>query len=248
MGQTARGMAGAALLLGAAARLDGQVLHGQLREEGTNQPVPAAFVILLDSTGARDRQTFTDSIGRFQFPAIAAGSYRVRVERVGYASVHSEPIRVTAADSTPILLYLSVDAVRLAPLVVADPRSSRLDRFYENRARFGKLGIGDFLGPTELALWINQPVSSALQSIPYLHAAAGRPARLGTRSRRCRISYYLDGVRLRTLFGQSIDDILRVIDLEGIEAYRGQAQLPAEYSDAQSRGCPVVAFWTRRTR
>jgi hypothetical protein len=223
----------------------GQQVHGSLREDGSEAAVAAALIILLDSTGTPRHQVFTDSLGNFSMMAAAAGTYRLGIERIGYAAVQSEPFSVSRGDTVHFQLYLTARAVRLEPLVVSGRPASRLDVFYERRRRFEKLGIGDFFGPSELEPWTNHSVSAVLQSVPYLNANSGSMGRL-SRSRRCQIAYYIDGVRLRSLFGQSVDQVLRVIDLEGIEVYRGQAQLPAEYSDAQSRGCPVVAFWTRR--
>ena len=235
------------LMLTATQALHAQQVHGRLREEGTGLPVAAALVILVDSADSARNHVFTDTAGLFSMPAPQPGTYRLAVERIGYKAVHSDTLQLNAGDSTAVELHLSPNAVRLEPLVIRDRMPSRLDIFYERRRRFEKLGIGDFFDREELELWINQPVSAVLQSIPYLNSASLRMSRLNVRSRRCQIGYYVDGVRLRTLFGQSIDDLVRVIDLEAIETYRGQAQLPAEYADAQSRGCPVVALWTRRS-
>ena len=235
------------LFLLPARAVNAQQLEGKLYEEGTNAPVAAALVLLMDSTGAIRTQVFSDSLGVFTVDATFAGTHWIAIERIGYATVHSKPMTLLEDESTKIILYLSPTAVRLDPLIVRGRVASRLDAFYENRRRFGKLGIGDFFGREQLASWINQPVSAVMQSIPYLNATAGAMQRF-SRGRRCQVNYYIDGVRMRSLFGQSIDDFLRVHDLEGMEVYRGQSQLPPEYSDAQSRGCPVVAFWTRRTK
>jgi hypothetical protein len=223
-----------------------QQLQGKLREEGTNMPVAAALVLLMDSTGTIRHQAFSDTVGAFTVTASTAGTHWLAIERIGYVTVHSRPILLVENELSRLQLSLSPQAVRLDSLIVRERAPSRVDRFYENRRRFGKLGIGDFLGRDDLAQRNNQPLSSILQSIPYLNAVSGSMMRLN-RGRPCQISYYIDGVRLRSTFGQSVDYLVRVEDLEGIETYRGQSQLPPEYADAQSRGCPVVAFWTRRT-
>lgn len=235
------------VLTTAAAAAHSQQLQGKLREEGTHIPVAAALVLLLDSTGGIETQTFSDTLGEFTITPRKAGTHWLAIERIGYGAVHTEPMTLLDDEVAQIILHLSPTAVRLDPLIVRSPISSRLDRFYENRRRFEKLGIGDFFGRAELAPRINQPVSAVLQSVPYLNVASGTMMRLN-RGRPCQVNYYMDGVRLRSTFGQSVDDLVRVHDLEGIEVYRGQSQLPAEYSDSQSRGCPVVALWTRRTK
>ena len=237
----------AVLLLSITCPLPAQQLRGTLREDRTDIAILAASVILLDSTGVPRQQVFTDSAGYFTMTAPATGTYRLGIERLGYAAVRSEPLVLTQGDTIGVQLYLTPSAVRLEPLSVDSRPATRLDVFYERRRRLGKLGIGDFFDRSELAKWMNHSVSAVLQSVPYLNATSSSMGRI-SRSQRCQISYYIDGVRMRSLFGQSIDDVVRVADLEGIEVYRGQSQLPAEYSDPQSRGCPVVALWTRRTR
>jgi hypothetical protein len=228
----------------AGSALHGQRVHGRLLEDGSGVPIGAASVVLLDSTSAARAQVFTDSAGGWTIEA-RPGLYSLLVQRIGYATVRSDTIRLTADEATEVELHLSPRAVRLAPIVASERAASRLDLFHQHRQQFEKLGIGDFFDRGDLENWINHPVSAVLQSVPYLNGVGARSGRLG-RSRRCQISYYIDGVRMRSLFGQPIDDVVRVVDLEGIEVYRGQSVLPAEFSDPQSRGCPVVALWTRR--
>jgi hypothetical protein len=227
-------------------QLQAQQVHGRLREVGTDAPIAAAVVMLVDSTGWTGPQVLTDTAGVFALTPNVPGMYRLAVERIGFMPLRSEPLSLSPRDTLRLQVYVTPEAVRLEPLLVESRQSTRLDIFYERRARFQKLGIGDFFTREQLERWINHSVSAVLQTVPYLSAASARIGRIGTRSRRCEVGYYVDGVRMRSLFGQSVDDIVRVIDLEAIEVYRGQAELPAEYSDPQSRGCPVVALWTRR--
>jgi hypothetical protein len=41
---------------------------------------------------------------------------------------------------------------------------------------------------------------------------------------------------------------LSATDIEGIEAYRGLAEMPGIYSSPEAQNCGVVAVWTRRAR
>jgi hypothetical protein len=47
--------------------------------------------------------------------------------------------------------------------------------------------------------------------------------------------------------GTTLDDLVRVDMLEGVEVYRGPSELPAELYGTNFRGaCGAVALWTRR--
>ncbi len=68
----------------------------------------------------------------------------------------------------------------------------------------------------------------------------------------CPVIFFLDGVRLNNSGDASLDRVevvyhLPVELIEGIEIYRGAAELPAEFGGSDAR-CGVVAVWTRRGR
>jgi hypothetical protein len=97
-----------------AAEIAGQAVAGQVREAGTARPLNGAFVVLLDERGTRQNVYLADSTGRFAVRARAAGTYRLRVELIGYDSYESGPLAV--GDGT-----LSHD-VYLPPRAVPLPR------------------------------------------------------------------------------------------------------------------------------
>ncbi len=72
------------LMLGAVGSAGAQTLRGSLVEEGTDTPVAGAFVVLEDSAGARVGQVPSTSSGRFQLQAPRAGTYHLRILRIGF--------------------------------------------------------------------------------------------------------------------------------------------------------------------
>lgn len=146
---------------------------------------------------------------------------------------------------------------------------------FEERRRWGELlGIGRFLGPQEVAgagrietvlaqvpglRLVNHPVCDGIKivvsgrsfmSIRNLRGGGGRcsdmtpakEAEMGI----CRVSFVVDGVPARLSGSERIDDLVLSSLVAGIEVYRTPAELPAEYSAANSR-CGVVAIWTKRS-
>jgi hypothetical protein len=63
----------------------------------------------------------------------------------------------------------------------------------------------------------------------------------------CYLTIYVDGLRLWT-WGQpeipDLDHLLNVIDIEGIEIYRGPSETPIAYQTTGS-ACGALLLWTR---
>lgn len=64
--------------------------------------------------------------------------------------------------------------------------------------------------------------------------------RMSGAPRSCEPMYFLDGLKSDSYIAESLEPR----DIEGIELYRGAAELPAEFGGVNS-GCGVVAIWTR---
>ena len=83
--------------------------------------VPGATVRLLETSTGRAWLTWTDENGKFVFPALPAGHYRVEVSQLGFDTLSKELDLGTAAP-TPIALTLAVATLaelNAAPSVAA---------------------------------------------------------------------------------------------------------------------------------
>jgi iron complex outermembrane receptor protein len=113
---------GALLLpsLPAAAQTSAPVLAGTVTDNH-GRPVGGATVSLQ---GPETRSVTTPPAGTFRFPDLAAGTYTIRVEALGYTS---EPREVEVrGDTAPVELRLDTAPLALAPLqVITTVRSSR---------------------------------------------------------------------------------------------------------------------------
>ena len=115
---------GAGLLAGmlVAASLSAQAITGTLVEAATGAPVEGASVILLNRSGDQVDWRLTDAAGRFDFRMTRAGTYLLRADRIGHASVLSDPIPVDRGVTAVYRLETPVEAILLAGI---DVRSSR---------------------------------------------------------------------------------------------------------------------------
>jgi len=78
---------------------------------------------------------------------------------------------------------------------------------------------------------------------------------LGGGNRGCPVVFYLDGIKLNATAGlgtelmgrEKLEAVLRLSpsQIEGVEVYKGAAQLPAEFGGSDAE-CGVIAVWTRR--
>src|ERR1051326_2744914 len=72
--------------------LPAQTIHGQVVDSVTGTPVGAGFVLLLRADGHEITRALADPDGRFTVVAPAAGTYRLRSERIGFKVATSPTI------------------------------------------------------------------------------------------------------------------------------------------------------------
>jgi trimeric autotransporter adhesin len=72
-----------------------------------NSPVPGATVRLISSETGKVWLSWTDESGKFQFPQIAAGHYRVEASQLGFVAASLE-VQISTAPSAPIAMVLRV--------------------------------------------------------------------------------------------------------------------------------------------
>ena len=81
------------------APLEAQVLRGVLIESGSALPVAAGLLQLLAAGDTVVVSVGTGERGRFAFPAVAPGRYRIRALRIGYRAWTSEPFLLAAGQT-----------------------------------------------------------------------------------------------------------------------------------------------------
>ena len=90
--------------------------------DGAGAPVAGAFMSLRDGGDAVVSRMLTGPDGRFQVQAPAAGTYRVRAERIGYAQTTSAALMLAAGETRDLRLVSAGAPVALEG-IVAEARS-----------------------------------------------------------------------------------------------------------------------------
>ena len=105
----------------------GQVVLGRLVEAGQGNAVGGAMAVLEDRSGRGRAQALTRTgTGLFQLDAPAPGEYRVRADRIGYATTYSEWFRLAAGDTVSLRIEAPVEAVSLRGVVAEADRRCRV--------------------------------------------------------------------------------------------------------------------------
>jgi len=249
--------------------LAAQTVRGRLLEAGTEAPLAAATVLLLtgDSADRVVARGVTDDQGHFQLRVPAPGSYRLRITRLGYQPVISQPLDLAPGDQPlDVEVHISPVPILLDPVTIvferpASESSLHLENagFYERRRRYGRegLGLGEFLQREEIKKTNPTRVSDALRTVRGVTVRGAGGARQAITLRghgsiyetdgRCVPQVYVDGAPAAT--GADIDDLVSPSSLAGIEVYPGLS-VPVEFwrdmrsGTLQGQACGAIVLWT----
>lgn len=238
----------AALLLAIAAPAGAQTVHGRVLERGSDAPIAAVTVELRAGDIVRARAQ-TDSGGMFDLDIPGAGIYRLSAERVGYAAVLSEQVRVASLDSLDVLFHMAADAVGLAPVQVTAAKrftSPLIAAFYERAAARRQ---GRFMTREQISVMRSVRTSDVLRRMAGLSMRPTRRGGVTLRARGgCEPLVFIDGMHVN-MYGTtfSVDELVRPDDLEGIEVYSG-ASVPIQFvrDGPMGTNCGAVMLWTKQ--
>jgi Carboxypeptidase regulatory-like domain len=239
----------------AADALAAQTLRGRLLDDNTEQPIRAAFVILLDDGGMHRDSVITDSTGKFLFHAGAPGHYRIKARRMGYAGTTTPPLKIKAGETLMVDFLIEAIATRLTPVeVTARKRRDDGERLQGLHMReFGQRyvsrqeirprtrGARNF---SDLLRWQNIP------GLQIREGAMGDLCVTVTRSTSGCMDVYLDGSPMsaaHTLDPLTIDRMVVVLPQEAMQLYGSQAD-KGILLIFSSRGLPTRPERDRLTR
>jgi len=232
---------------------------GRVVDQENARPVGGALIHLDAVTTA-----LSDDRGWFAFDAVSAGSHRVRVEMIGYAS-RDGSLDVRAGQVNEVRLTIAKTAIALEPIEVT-VRSGWLESsgFYE---REESAATGHFVNRADIERKQPHVLTDLLSDVPGLRVHfldAGRKhvriTRGGTTNLQafdprqelvlpgCEPDLYLDGQLFRERIPRDgtenkVDafDIVEPQLIEGIEVYTGSTA-PLQYQNS----CGVILVWTKR--
>ena len=161
-------------------------ITGKVAEKETGSPAVGVNVILIDTyLGAA-----TDENGRFTILNIPPGTYSIRVDAIGFATITMKDVRVTTAQTTELSFTLEeaviegqeVTVIAERPLVQKDLTASQR---VTTAKEIEDMPVESFLGVLTTHAGVSQSAGGAL------HVRGGRSNEVG---------YYIDGVSVSNPF------------------------------------------------
>lgn len=231
----------------AVAEAAAQRVVGRLNDQTTGQGIGNVTITLLRHDGDALARVISDSTGRFQIAAPREGSYRLRAERIGYASVSTDEIAIGVGEEIVVDLRLSIDAIQLESIGVVTSggrRRGELGGFYD---RMGHVASGRFITGDQIE-WLDPTRTSDILShwglrVDYDYMQGGMPS---VRTGRSCMRIIVDGVRDWGGIATNIDHIPPEW-IEGIEIYKEPHVVPVPHGRAMDQ-CGAVLIWTSYSR
>ena len=161
-------------------------ITGKVAEKETGSPAVGVNVILIDTYLG----SATDENGRFTILNIPPGTYSIRVDAIGFATITMKDVRVTTAQTTELSFTLEeaviegqeVTVIAERPLVQKDLTASQR---VTTAKEIEDMPVESFLGVLTTHAGVNQSAGGAL------HVRGGRSNEVG---------YYIDGVSVSNPF------------------------------------------------
>jgi hypothetical protein len=219
------------------------VIRGTVVVTGTLAPIAGVRVALVGA----GRVAVTDSLGRFVFDSLRAGTYLVHVRG---ASDETPMMEVPLAPREIIDLDVKLgpsDAVLLPELAVSapDPEPAGIDAMRlpaEFKAR-QRNGLGQFLTREQIQERNPYTVADVFRGLRGIVVTCRNGFCLPRAARgNCMPIVVVD----RVATDASVLSGMVPNDLEAIEVYNGMSSVPAEYMRPSVRGlCGMIIVWTR---
>ena len=211
-------------------------LIGRIFDEKTNQVV-TEVLIFVDSTR---HDVSVSSQGRFVLSRLPAGPHRVEIRAVGYRP-HVLELNLLEGQVLERQFAMFFTGDKLPELAVEARNSKLLPRFADFERR-RQNGMGIYITRDEIKSRGYMRMGDALRTVSGVRVNCGDVDCIihMTRSTAgCFPTYYVDG-RLARSFAASTP----MNDVQGIEVYRGAAEMPGEFA-GDGAMCGVIVIWTR---
>ena len=214
-------------------------IFGTVSDGTNNRPIESVRIAINDTVIA-----ITELDGGFAVQReLAQGSNRLTVQRFGYETLFRDIEVEPTSTEISLMVTLQRQITRLSDIVVEADEPAlnrRLEGFYERRTQ----GVGQFLGPEEIARIPASRASDILRRMPAL-TVRPLPGQTEITIRRCLqgvARVYVDGLEV---INADIDLMLNALDIAAVEAYTGGAQIPLQFNRPAARKCGVVVIWTK---
>jgi len=211
-------------------------LIARIFDEHTNEAMVQALIV-VDSVR---RDVPISSQGRFVLTNLKPGRHLVEVRSMGY---RPQVLEITLVEGQVLERQFAMifTGEKLPELSVEARNSKLLPRFADFERRKQK-GLGSYITRDEIRAKGYMNMGDALRTVQGVRVDCGVvecAIHMSRATAGCFPTFYVDG-RLVRSFAESTP----MNDVQGIEIYRGAAEMPAEFTGSGAM-CGVIAIWTR---
>ena len=229
-----------------AAEVPAQVIAGLVLDATTGEAIPAMDVVVRNVRQEILGRTISGDDGRFWVSVPDPGLYRLAVSGLGYDSTGVAEVAVTRGQNLYVELRVEPRAIGLGGITVTAPRTVPwllASGFYDRQRR----GFGHFIEPEDLDRAPGSIPTQMLRRVPGVTVdqagqvlVRGGP---GSFNLMCAPEIVVDGMPLRLGPDETIDDLLPLNWIDGIEIYKGAASVPSRWRG--NSACGVILIWTK---
>lgn len=224
-----------------------QAVRGRVLDSATETPLSSAVIAAVEADSAILGMVLSDTAGMFVLTVPEGSNGRIRVERLGYATIESVPLQFDELEAVTLTVRMRPQPVELQG-VTAVARLRRTNRNVKGFMRRQESGFGRYAGPTEIAR-IRPIHASQLLWLLSGRLQPGPGGRVVSRNG-CNPRVYLDGNLIRDyteggeVGGVRIDSYISPQSVRAVEVYDNPHQAPARFQTPFMSDCPVVVIWT----
>ncbi|MEM7415073.1 MAG: carboxypeptidase-like regulatory domain-containing protein [Gemmatimonadota bacterium] len=231
--------------------MSAQVVQGVVLTADSGEPVSGARLLLRDPDGVIRAGMISSDRGRFELRADLAGMLRLEVSHIGYADWRTAAFALGTGQTLDVEVKLGIEAIPLEPIVVVARRSTGVSRTAQFLQRMNDPArVGGYFIPEEdiesrpASLASTLVVGTPGMSVRLASSAAGLERNV-IMAGECQAQAFVDGIRVQQGGGASVDDVVTVDRLAGVEMYPRALGAPSQYVDTHNPRCGVVLYWTR---
>jgi len=183
----------------------------------------------------------TDSGGRFLAQNVTPGITAIEIRQIGYEPGTFD-VRVPDSGAVQGVFPLDFNGY-LLPAVVVEARAVALMPRYTDFERRRQRKMGAYLRWDELKKQGVGSIGDALRTVRGVRIECNQATfecnAVMVRTPQCHPTWFIDGVEVH-----SFQENTPIIDVYGIEVYRGAGEIPAEFAGSNAM-CGVIVVWTK---
>lgn len=237
-------------------------VEGKVVEIETNKPIENCIVFLYELDEKITQMAVTDSTGYFLFNEISAKFVKVSVEKITYDGAIIGPMRLKKNKPVKLKVVLTPIPHYTDEVVVAtarDRKDLQETGFYNRKMK----GLGKFISFEDIKKKRFHSIWQIIQDFPQLgldgqNLIYNKRARTGLKGTSA-VTIYIDGIiheqlipvpssgseKKESFLTVSLDQVLNLEQVSGVEFYSGSAEIPIQYSKFNT-AAGVLLIWTKR--